>query len=223
MYISDTFPYPSASQYNWSSIETTGIVDIITLRNTSNALTGRPNLHVGAYYVAIIAFGTPDASYSLYASSGQRVSLVDGRPVTASLYSGGSVFFDAVYGSGSSFSVHTVATSGTAPLWVFVSLNENIRVGVPSSYQWGSTTNSTNQEIAVPGSSCMIATCRYDLVHTPAAVPATYLFFSISTQTPNTITSLSPGVPQGGMVAVRSSLLHLPTQLPLQRVGLLLH
>ena len=203
MYISDAYPQPTQTQFNWSSVEVSDVVDIITIRNQTNSL-GRQELHVGSYYVGIFAWGaTGTATYSLYASAGQRVTLLDGSAVTSSVYSGASVAFEAIYPRGQAFTVQTTPLSGAGPLYLYVSTQENIFPGRPTTYQWFSTANTSSQELAVTGSSaCATDPCRYTiLVYTPAAAPAIYLYFSISTQTASTITAIVPGVPRPGSVS----------------------
>ena len=201
MYISDSIMNPSRTANNWTSEETQGALDLIVIRNASHPVTGRTELHVGTYYVGVYSSTSAVASFSLYVSQGLRTTLVDGRPMTQYLYSGGSQYFDAVYGRGQAFSVQTVATSGTEPLWVFVALTENIVIGRPATYLYSSMTNSSSVDLAIPGTACTTATCRYTiLVYTPAAVPSMYMYFSISTQTATTITNLDPGVARGGSV-----------------------
>ena len=202
MYISDTIMQPSLTAYNWSSVEVEAVVDIVTLRNLSNAATGRTELHVGTYYIGVYAWGVGTSTYSLYASAGQRVTLLDGSSFTSSVYSGASVAFEAIYPQGTAFSVQTTPLSGSGPLYLYVSTQENIFPGRVTSYQWFSSANTSSQELQIPGSStCATNPCRYTiLVYTPAAVPAIYLYFSISTQTASTITAIVPGVPRSGSV-----------------------
>ena len=201
MYISDSVPNPSKTAYNWTSEEGEGSVDLIAIRNVTNAATRRQELHVGTYYVGVYSVSTGRAAFSLYASQGLRQTLVDGRPVSQYLYSGGSMFFEALYGQGEAFSVQVVAVLGTEPLWVYVALNENIVIGRPATYLYSSVTNSSNVDLRVPGTTCTTATCRYTiLVYQPASGASYYTSFSISTQTASTITDLSPGVPRGGTV-----------------------
>ena len=211
MYISDTFPQPSAARYNWSSVEVASVLDIVSLTNVTNLMTGRQNLHPGTYFVAVEAYSfSGNASYSLYASSGLRVTLADGRPTQSFLYSGGSVIFDAVYPPGQSFTVQAVAlaNAGNIPLYIYVSLSEGIVPGRATTYQWSTTTNSSLQELAVSGIACPASStsCRYTiLVYSPAVAGiASYVSFSISTQTPNTITTLVAGSPVTNTVAASS-------------------
>ena len=193
LYVSDTWQFPNATHSNWSSAMT-GVLDTIVLTNRTVGRE-RPALHNGTYYIAVHSNNSV-SRFSLQALLGDRVQLRDGITQVYYLYSGNGQMMEVSYDRDTPFHISSILTSGTGPVYLYVSFNEDISPTQPSSYMWSGVQNSTSQEVEISGEGCTTATCKYYIyVWAPYRTSiVSYNVFSIVAHTATTALLLTPGV-----------------------------
>ena len=192
LYVSDTYRLPNATHNNWTSLMP-DVFDSVLLTNRS--IGGRrPALHNGTYYISVRAEGS-QSSFTVTSQLGNRVTLRDGVTQQYSLFSGSGQMMEVSYGRDEPFQVSIIILSGTGPVYVYVSLSENISPNQPSSYTWSGELNGSHQEVEVTGEGCLSATCKYYiLVWTPLRPTMARTLFTVVAHAPTTALELIPGV-----------------------------
>jgi len=188
LFISDINPTPSFANHTWAAYSYRE--DSITIPSSE--------LTAGVYYISVFAFS--NCSFTIVASFKDTVSLQDGVPQAGQVEKESMAYYTLTVPSGvNSITIDTTRYNGTS--YLYVSTTTKPTHDDPTSYQWSSTNDYSNNRLVLAPSGKS---------NDPFKVPATYYIgvygrtfaqYQIVASTAIIATTLSEGVATYGQLS----------------------